>query len=112
VRLPSFIFQKVVRYTALASGILYGIVHRRTLTAREQANHEKDEDHRRRKLLKRAREAWKEKTSPSTGTRVTISKLRFGPILTDIYVSSLIVITDPENPKFDLEALVAAYDKQ
>ncbi|KAF8323803.1 hypothetical protein DL93DRAFT_2069821 [Clavulina sp. PMI_390] len=79
----------VVRYTALASGILYGIVHRRTLTAQEHQKQEHASLHHKEQLLEQARKAWADKNSTSAST----------------------LITDPENPKFDLEALAAAYDK-
>lgn len=113
-------YLKVVRYTALASGVLYGIVHRRTLTSQEKQKHELHEAHRREKLLEQAREAWKEKTSASMKSR-TLSRcgslsrsFRTTCCCYGILTSRLfaIVITDPENPKFDLEALAAAYDKQ
>jgi len=79
----------VVRYTALVSGIFYGIAHRRTLQARENEKRAHHETERQEKLLERAREAWKEKVS--------------GPAKS--------LITDPDDPKFDIDAVIAAYEK-
>jgi len=80
----------VVRYTALVTGIFYGISHRRALQARENEKRAHEETQRQEKLLQRAREAWKEKLA--------------GPPKT--------LITDPDDPKFDIDALIAAYEKE
>jgi F-type H+-transporting ATP synthase subunit e len=52
---------QVVRYTALAGGVLYGIVHQRTLQKRENKRKEEHEIHRREQLIQEAKEAWKRK---------------------------------------------------
>jgi len=80
----------VVRYTALATGIFYGIAHRRTLQARENEKRAHHEAERQSKLLESAREAWKQKLA--------------GPPKD--------LITDPDHPKFDIEAVIAAYVKE
>ena len=52
---------QVVRYTALVSGVFYGIYHRRTLQkARDQQN-EQHAVHQRQRLIHDAKEAWKRK---------------------------------------------------
>jgi len=79
----------VVRYTALIGGIFYGITHRRNLQAKAEGRALDHELHRRETLLEQARKAWAEKNSPKKPT----------------------LVTDPDDPKFDLEALVAAYEK-
>ena len=58
------VFQ-VVRYTALATGILYGFVHNRTVQkqhAEHQAHHKQ---HHQEELLAKAKEAWKQKQAAS-----------------------------------------------
>ncbi|KDQ15644.1 hypothetical protein BOTBODRAFT_187098 [Botryobasidium botryosum FD-172 SS1] len=80
----------VVRYTALATGVLYGVAHRRTLQNRENAKREKHEIERKEKLLERAKDAWKAKNSPPAQD----------------------LITNPDDPKFDLEKLVAHWEAQ
>jgi len=79
----------VVRYTALIGGIFYGIAHRRTLQAKAEERALDHELYRRETLLEQARKAWAEKNSPSKTS----------------------LVTDPDDPKFDLEALAAAYGK-
>ncbi|KZO94096.1 hypothetical protein CALVIDRAFT_485062, partial [Calocera viscosa TUFC12733] len=80
---------QVVRYSALLGGIFYGIVHRRTLQSQEDVKKEAHEYERKEKLIKEAREAWQRKQAgPSSG-----------------------VITDPEDPKFDLEKALAQWEK-
>lgn len=73
----------MVRYTALATGIFYGIVHRRTLQTRENEKHAQHEIHRQEKLLEQAREAWKQKlagpANECTSLGIRISLLCFAP---------------------------------
>ncbi|KAI0803162.1 ATP synthase E chain-domain-containing protein [Irpex lacteus] len=81
----------VVRYTALLSGVFYGITHRRSL----QKEHDKEKKHHaiqeREHLIAEAKEAWKKKQQ---GTKKDD------------------IITDPEDPKFDLEKLIAKWEKE
>ncbi|KAF8336938.1 ATP synthase E chain-domain-containing protein, partial [Cantharellus anzutake] len=77
----------VARYTALIGGIFYGIAHRRTLQAKANEKAIEHELHRRETLLEQARKAWAEKSTSKNSD----------------------LITNPEDPKFDLEAFVAAY---
>ncbi|KAJ2917881.1 hypothetical protein MD484_g2571, partial [Candolleomyces efflorescens] len=79
----------VVRYSALFSGILYGWYHRRTLLAEETKHKIEHATHSQEKLIEEAKAAWKRKQE--------------GP--------SSNVITDPEHPQFDLEKLLASWDK-
>ena len=54
---------QVVRYSALLTGVFYGIVHRRTLQGQEDVKKVKHAEQRREELLKRARQAWRDKQS-------------------------------------------------
>ncbi|QRV80155.1 ATP synthase E chain domain-containing protein [Ceratobasidium sp. AG-Ba] len=78
----------VVRYTALASGIFYGIVHRRTLQTKLDNQRAHEEELRHERLVNQAKEAWRKKNDPS------LSQL----------------VTDPDDPKFDVEKLIAKYE--
>jgi F-type H+-transporting ATP synthase subunit e len=59
-----------VRYSALASGIVYGIVHRRTLQKQQNTDVEKQIAAQREKFVEEARKEWEDRskkgsTSPS-----------------------------------------------
>jgi len=80
----------VVRYTALLTGVFYGIVHRRSL----QKEHDEDKRHHaiheREHLIAQAKEAWKKKQEGSKDG----------------------AITDPEDPRFDLEKLIKKWETE
>ncbi|KAG6911309.1 hypothetical protein DXG01_002148 [Tephrocybe rancida] len=85
----SFLHLQVVRYTALFTGVVYGFYHRRTL----QANHDQQKVehavHTRERLVAEAKEAWKRRNEAKNSN----------------------VITDTEDPRFDLEKLLLSFDK-
>ncbi|KDR85527.1 hypothetical protein GALMADRAFT_234451 [Galerina marginata CBS 339.88] len=80
----------VVRYTALFSGIAYGWYHRRSLQASHDKHKLSEAAHHREKLIAEAKEAWKRKQSALSDTTL---------------------VTDPEDPRFDLEKLIAKWEK-
>ncbi|GAA5936246.1 uncharacterized protein JCM15063_002756 [Sporobolomyces koalae] len=77
-----------VRYSALVFGVLYGIVHRRTLQSEFDAHAAHKEVQLRESWLKQAKEAWAKKQANSDG-----------------------LITDPDAPGFDLEKLLQSFEK-
>ncbi|KAL2756893.1 hypothetical protein ACRALDRAFT_1062564 [Sodiomyces alcalophilus JCM 7366] len=77
----------VLRYTALAVGVFYGFTHQRTITANQRAAEEKKEYEHKLRLINQAKAEWAKKNAP-----VETAKPASG------------VITDPTDPKFDLEA--------
>lgn len=81
----------VVRYTALFAGVFYGICHRRSL--QKAHDHEKEQHaiHHREQLIVQAKQAWRQKQESTKGDGV---------------------VTDPEDPRFDLEKLVAKWEKE
>ncbi|THH33171.1 hypothetical protein EUX98_g1020 [Antrodiella citrinella] len=79
----------VVRYTALLSGVFYGISHRRSLQKAHDADKEHHAVHEREHLIAEAKEAWKRKQESSKDGGV---------------------VTDPEDPRFDLEKLIAKWE--
>ena len=52
---------QVARYTALVTGIFYGIYHRRTLQKAHDQEKEHHAIHQRQNLIAEAKEAWKKK---------------------------------------------------
>ncbi|ORY82409.1 ATP synthase E chain-domain-containing protein [Leucosporidium creatinivorum] len=78
----------VVRYSALVSGIFYGIFHRQTLQAKFDANAASQEVHKREQWLAEAKKAWAAKTAKNDG-----------------------LITDPDAPGFDLEKVLLSLEK-
>ncbi|KAI0323055.1 ATP synthase E chain-domain-containing protein [Amylostereum chailletii] len=78
----------VVRYTALLSGVFYGVYHRRSLQKAydvEKIHHAKHEQE---ELISKAKDAWKKKQEGAQDG----------------------VITNPDDPRFDLEKLVAKWE--
>ncbi|KAF8963942.1 ATP synthase E chain-domain-containing protein [Flammula alnicola] len=80
----------VVRYTALFTGVAYGWYHRRSLQAVHDKHKLNDAAHHQEKLIAEAKEAWKRKKDAANDTTL---------------------ITDPEDPRFDLEKLIAKWEK-
>ncbi|EJF67135.1 hypothetical protein DICSQDRAFT_142706 [Dichomitus squalens LYAD-421 SS1] len=78
----------VVRYTALLGGVFYGIVHRRSLQKAHDAEVKHHAIHEREHLIEEAKVAWKKKQESSKGG----------------------VVTNPEDPNFDLEKLIAKWE--
>ncbi|GAW09684.1 hypothetical protein LENED_011862 [Lentinula edodes] len=81
----------VARYSALFAGVFYGFYHRRTLQAAHNENKVQHAAHDREHLIVEAKEAWKKKQASAR--------------------PSDDVITDPEDPRFDLEKLIAKWEK-
>ncbi|KAK7686633.1 hypothetical protein QCA50_010233 [Cerrena zonata] len=80
----------VVRYTALLSGVFYGISHRRTLQKAHDEDKRHHAIHEREHLIEQAKEAWKKKQETSKDS----------------------IVTNPEDPHFDLEKLIAKWEKE
>ncbi|KAH7886229.1 ATP synthase E chain-domain-containing protein [Phlebopus sp. FC_14] len=81
----------VVRYSALLGGIFYGIYHRRSLQKAHDLEKEHHAIHYREQLILQAKDAWRQKQESSKGDGL---------------------VTDPEDPQFDLEKLVAKWEKE
>ncbi|KAK1923558.1 ATP synthase E chain-domain-containing protein [Papiliotrema laurentii] len=84
--------RNVVRWTALIAGVGYGIVHQTTLQTKYDAEKLHRHQAHRAQLVEKAREAYAaKKLAEKSGA------------------SSL--VTDPEDPRFDLEKLIEAWTK-
>ncbi|KAF9067298.1 ATP synthase E chain-domain-containing protein [Rhodocollybia butyracea] len=80
----------VARYSALFAGVFYGFYHRRTLQAAHNEQKLQHAAHDREHLIAEAKEAWKKQQASAN--------------------SSDNIITDPEDPRFDLEKLIAKWE--
>ncbi|GAA5868674.1 hypothetical protein JCM8547_003778 [Rhodosporidiobolus lusitaniae] len=78
----------VVRYTALFSGLVYGIVHRQTLQSQLDKHAAEKEIALRQSWLEQAKKAWAQKQQQTNS-----------------------LITDPDAPGFDLEAVFKSLEK-
>ncbi|ORX37770.1 ATP synthase E chain-domain-containing protein [Kockovaella imperatae] len=77
----------VVRWTALITGIIYGITHQSTLQLQFDERKKKHHAEHRADLIEKAKAAWAAKSDTES------------------------LIIDPDNPKFDVEKVIAAYAK-
>ncbi|KAL4996557.1 ATP synthase E chain-domain-containing protein [Aspergillus recurvatus] len=77
----------VLRYSALVAGLVYGFYHQSSITAANRRAEAEREYARQERLIEQAKAEWKKKTQPQDN-------------------KSTGVITDPEDPKFDLEAFL------
>ncbi|KAF2147804.1 hypothetical protein K461DRAFT_283392 [Myriangium duriaei CBS 260.36] len=77
----------VLRWSALGFGLIYGIYHQSSIKSTDRTNAVRAEYERKEKLITEAKAAYTKRNMPQ-------DKLTAGGNL----------ITDPEDPKFDLEA--------
>ncbi|BEJ17550.1 hypothetical protein CspHIS471_0609510 [Cutaneotrichosporon sp. HIS471] len=81
--------QNVVRYSALLAGLAYGFFHNRTVQKEGAEAAVAHTQARREQLIVDAKKAWiAKKSTPKSD-----------------------LITDPEDPKFDLEKVMMSWDK-
>ncbi|KAJ6013975.1 hypothetical protein N7540_008566 [Penicillium herquei] len=81
----------VLRYSALVAGLVYGVYHQSTLNSAAKRAEIEHEYTRKERLIEQAKAEWKKRSQPQE-TKTQASGL----------------ITDFENPKFDLEAFLQA----
>jgi len=81
----------VVRYTALFTGVFYGVMHKRTMQAAHDQKKELAAHHQHEELVAKAKDAWRQKQSSKSGDGI---------------------ISNPDDPKFDLEKLLQKYEKE
>lgn len=89
--------------------MFYGIWHRRTLQKshdEEKLHHAK---HERQDLVARAKEAWKKQQDAGKGDGESSSD---SPAPGHSWLMPILVVTDPEDPRFDLEKLIASLEAQ
>ncbi|KAF2208844.1 hypothetical protein CERZMDRAFT_114360 [Cercospora zeae-maydis SCOH1-5] len=81
----------VLRWGALVFGVFYGFSHQQAIHSKDKANAQKAEYDRKANLIQQAKAKFAEQNSPRTGDGV---------------------ITNPEDPKFDLEAYLQKVAKE
>ncbi|KAK6221050.1 F1F0 ATP synthase subunit e, mitochondrial [Pestalotiopsis sp. IQ-011] len=81
----------VLRYSALAFGVFYGLTHQRTITATSNAAHAKKEYEHQQQLIEQARAKFAEQKNPKP-----------------LSAQSSPLDQDPMSPSFDLEAYLNA----
>ncbi|KAK5007864.1 F1F0 ATP synthase subunit e, mitochondrial [Cryomyces antarcticus] len=99
----------VFRYSALALGIFYGFYHQSTITASEKLQGITREYERKSKLIDEAKAAYTKKNMPQSaktagGDRKLCTGDQQEPERVVADTELFAVITDPMDPKFDLEA--------
>ncbi|KNZ54022.1 uncharacterized protein VP01_3071g3 [Puccinia sorghi] len=58
----------VIRYSAIASGILYGIVHKQTLKSKYENLHYQEEIHKRENWVREAKQIWQSRQLSNSGS--------------------------------------------
>ncbi|KJY00912.1 mitochondrial ATPase like protein [Zymoseptoria brevis] len=81
----------VLRWGALVFGVFYGFTHQQAIFAKDKAAEHKHEYDRKQKLIDEAKAKFAEKHSPKSGDGV---------------------ITNPDDPKFDLEKYLLKVAKE
>lgn len=118
-----FVFRKpqVLRYSALAAGLAYGVYHQSSLNAQARRAEADREYARKAHLIEQAKAEWKKKTTPQepqTQTSGGMFSDRESHMRSDIHRCAIseegegranlvfprAVITDPADNRFDLEA--------
>ncbi|KAH8701076.1 ATP synthase E chain-domain-containing protein [Talaromyces proteolyticus] len=79
----------VLRYSALLGGLFYGVWHQSSLNTQAKEAEKQREYHHKESLIQKAKAEWARKTAPPVETKSGL-------------------ITDPNDPKFDLEAFLLA----
>ncbi|XHG02723.1 hypothetical protein AWENTII_006064 [Aspergillus wentii] len=116
----------VLRYSALVTGLVYGVYHQSSLNSQTRRAETDREYARKERLIEQAKAEWKKKTSPqetksqSSGRMsLQLSIPSFGCFLQrsrhlarSMLTRKLAVITDPEDSRFDLEAFLNAKAKE
>ncbi|ODA78770.1 hypothetical protein RJ55_06153 [Drechmeria coniospora] len=83
----------VLRWSALAVGVFYGFSHQRTITATQQAQHQEHEYAQKQKLINKAKAEFAKKNNPKSASESGI-------------------ITNADDPKFDLEKYLLQVAKE
>ncbi|KAH9845710.1 F1F0-ATP synthase subunit E [Teratosphaeria destructans] len=81
----------VLRWGALVFGVFYGFSHQTAISSRDKAAHAQHEYKKKETLIKQAKAEWAKKSAPP---------------------SSSGVVTNPDDPKFDLEAYLKQVAEQ
>ncbi|KAM0424757.1 hypothetical protein ACHAPT_010067 [Fusarium lateritium] len=83
----------VLRWSALGVGVFYGFTHQRAITSAQRAEHAQHEYEKKEKLIQQAKAEFAKQKNPTAASADS-------------------VITDPADPKFDLEKLLLKVAKE
>ncbi|KAF5633034.1 ATP synthase subunit E [Fusarium sp. NRRL 25303] len=105
----------VLRWSALGLGIFYGFTHQRAITASQKAEHAQHEYEKKEKLIQQAKAEFAKKNNPTSGDSAIGRGILHMRDTQPVKTSKLMVhtvITDPSDPKFDLEKLLLKVQKE
>ena len=95
------------------TGVFYGISHRRTLQKAHDEEVRKHAVHEREHLIAQAKEAWKKKQEPpKAGDGESLLRALPATLRHTTTTPLATVVTDPEDPRFDLEKLIAKWETE
>ncbi|KAI4723249.1 hypothetical protein E4T48_00540 [Aureobasidium sp. EXF-10727] len=92
----------VLRWSALGLGVAYGFYHQQTINAADKLRENQKEYERKQALINQARQEYQRKTAPASKSG-GMSPSALLPSLS-IRSPSHPAVTDPSDPKFDLES--------
>lgn len=102
---------QVLRWSALFGGVFYGLYRQSTLnTQAKLAEHEREYKHKE-SLIQKAKAEWAKKNAPAdtkNGRTYYPQQQCWNRDKGRLIDQTAIVITDPEDPKFDLEKFLIA----
>ncbi|KAI4763201.1 hypothetical protein E4T52_04781 [Aureobasidium sp. EXF-3400] len=92
----------VLRWSALGLGVAYGFYHQTAITAADKLRENQKEYERKQSLINQARQEYQKKTAPPSKSG-GMSRRTLRQSL-PIYLHTPTAVTDPSDPKFDLES--------
>ncbi|KAL9086701.1 MAG: hypothetical protein Q9165_007020 [Trypethelium subeluteriae] len=104
----------VLRYSALVFGVFYGFTHQRSITSRDKKDAVNREWERKTDLIAQAKAEYTKQHTPQESKTASGGRMFPRKYHQSIPWSLIekIVITNPEDPKFDLEAYLNMVDAE
>lgn len=88
----------------MVAGIFYGFSHQRTISANTAAAHAQAEYQHKVDLIQKAKAEWAKKTLPPQAKTASGDSTCLTGAEPNMKLTSMVVITDPNDKNFDLEA--------
>ena len=102
----------VVRYSALIAGIGYGIMHGQKLQAKYDDRVEKQTIKHREDQIKKAKEEYAKIRAAKLAPASPNGMFKFSMYDANLFFSCTAVVSDPEDPNFDLEKLLKHWEEK
>jgi len=102
----------VVRYSALIAGIGYGIMHGQKLQAKYDDRVEKQAIKHREDQIKKAKEEYAKIRAAKLAPASPNGMFKFSMYDANLFFSCTAVVSDPEDPNFDLEKLLKHWEEK